>query len=143
MKIRDILAGAALIALAGCGSPAGNESGEANNSAEADASPPAANDAKPADDGSTEAAAAPAADGTLSRDYLVGRWTNSGDCADAIEFRADGSMTGPFGEAAQWELRGDQLFMVGNPDPLTVVVIDQATMQTTNPSGTQRRATRC
>ena len=143
MKTRYTLAGAAIFALAACGTPAGNESGEANNSAVvADPMPPAANDAKPADNATSDAAA-PAGDGALTRDYLVGRWTNSGDCGDAIEFRADGSMTGPFGETAQWELRGDQLFMVGNPDPLTVVVIDQATMQTTNPGGTQRRATRC
>ena len=79
----------------------------------------------------------------LDRDYIVGRWTNSGDCADAIEFRADGGMVGPFGEDARWELRGDRLFMVGNPDPLRIAVVDERTMTTTGPSGNTRRATRC
>jgi hypothetical protein len=134
-----------LLALTACGGQAANNSVEAANEATTGGNAAAASD-KPAEPAANASvAAAPTATGgaTLTRDYVVGRWTNTGDCADAIEFRADGGMAGPFGEDARWELRGDQLFMVGNPDPLRIVVVDERTMTTTGPSGNARRATRC
>jgi len=144
-SVTNAAAIALILALTACGGQAANNSTEAAND-----STTAGNAAAPSDQpveapANATAAAAPPAGGsaTLTRDYIVGRWTNTGDCADAIEFRGDGSMAGPFGEDARWELRGDQLFMVGNPDPLRIVVVDERTMTTTGPSGNQRRATRC
>ena len=79
----------------------------------------------------------------MSREYIVGRWTDTSDCADAMDFRADGTLHAPFGEAGRWELNGDKLINVGNPNQLTVRVIDQNTMETTSGTGSTTRVTRC
>lgn len=141
MTMRTTLAGAALLALAACNAPAGNNSSEANAAAPA-GNQTVANEAAPAPAGN-ETAAAPAGSATLSREFIVGRWTETSDCADAMDFRADGSLHAPFGDAGRWELDGDKLINVGNPNQLTVRVIDQNTMETTNGSGRTTRVTRC
>ena len=142
MRIAPSLTIASLLALAACGSTAANDSVDAGNAATANVADPAANQAKP-DEATNSATATPAAGAALTQEYIVGRWTDSGNCADAIEFRADGAMVGPFGQDARWELRGSDLYMVGNPDPLRMTVVDQRTMEMVRPSGDRRRATRC
>lgn len=149
MRNRAMLAGAALLALAGCdslGGAGGNNSADANvaitveNSASA-AAPANAAEAAPPPAGNTVASTGPAP----TRDYIVGRWTDTGNCADAIQFQADGTLLGPGGggQPERWELNGNQLAMVGNPMTLTVAVVDQDTMDTTNTEGRIRRVTRC
>lgn len=143
MTMRLTVAAVGLLALAACGGSAGNNSTAANEVAPA-GNEAAANSATPAP-ASNETAAAPAGSATLSRDYIVGRWTDTTDCADAMDFRADGTLhaPAPIGEAGRWELNGDKLINVGNPNQLTVRVIDQNTMETTNASGNATRVTRC
>ena len=52
--------------------------------------------------------AEPTADSNaVTRDWLVGRWATSGDCATAIEYKADGSF--PALSGATWTLSGDRL----------------------------------
>jgi hypothetical protein len=91
-----------------------------------------------ADKASTPTTAAAGAAPT--RDYIVGKWGEDGDCTLAIEFRADGSTDGPFGN---WSLNGDQLSMADNPQVMTVSVIDQNTMQSVRAGDRPRRLTRC
>lgn len=142
MTMRTIFAAATLLALVACNAPAGNNSAAANDVAPGNEA--ATNSATPAPVGN-ETAAAPAGSATLSRDYIVGRWTDTTDCADAMDFRADGTLHAPtpLGEAGRWELNGDRLVNVGNPNELTIRVIDQNTMETTNSAGRTTRVTRC
>ncbi len=137
MKITTILAGASALVLMACNAQDGNQSGGDDAAAENAAAPANAVAAAPAP-------AAPAAGSTeLTRDFIVGRWTDSGDCADALDFRADGTLQAPFGDGGRWELNGNRLINVGNPRELTVTVIDADTMDTANPDGATRRVTRC
>ena len=143
MKTRISLAAAALVLVSCGGTPAGNESNVAADNTAAPADNAAEAPAQPAGGANVAAPAGEGASASLSRDYIVGRWTETGDCADAIEFRADGSLIGPFGESARWELRGNELYMVDNPEPLVVTVVDANTMETVHTGGRTRRPTRC
>ncbi len=135
MRTKLILVGAAAFALAACNAQAGNQS---------DGNEAAANVAAPANEATAAPAPAPATtSGTFSRDLMVGRWTDSGDCADALNFAADGTLQGPFGDGGRWEVNGNRLINVGNPRELTITVIDADTLDTTTPEGETRRVTRC
>lgn len=142
---------ASLLALAACGGgsagndsvnaeAAANQSGEANGAAAAEAPKPAGN----ASDGNAAAAAsASGGSATLSRDYLVGRWTEMDDCEGAAtEFRADGSFLFPWGDTGSWTLTGNRLRLSSNTDELQLRVIDRNTLEVTSPSRTYR-STRC
>lgn len=138
MKV-TLIVGMAALALASCNAEAGNNSAGTNAAAENAAAP--ANEAAPANAAAAESNGTATAE--LSRDYVVGRWTDSPDCADAMEFRADGTLHSPAGDMGRWELNGDQLVNVGNPRALTIRVIDANTMETVNPEGATHRVTRC
>ncbi len=138
---------ATLAALSACGGGATNEAGnEAGNGAGDNVAEAPANEAA-TDNGTktdgNETAAAPAGDGTLSTAYMVGRWSDSGDCADVTEFRADGTFLFPWGDTGQWTLNGDQLTLTGNTSPHRIRVIDQNTLERTTGSGSTTRVTRC
>jgi hypothetical protein len=49
----------------------------------------------------------------VSRQMLIGRWTDSGDCGVAIDFFSDGRFTVPTG-GGRWTLTGDQLSFIGS-----------------------------
>ncbi len=133
MKIYAMLAISAGLLLAACGGPAANDSAAAgDNAAEANGAAPAAAEAAPA--------ATPAAGTAPTREFVVGRWGDDGDCTLAIDFRADGTTDGPFGN---WTLDGDRLSMADNPQVMTVSVIDQNTMESRLEGGPPRRMTRC
>lgn len=79
------------------------------------------------------------------RALLIGRWTDSGDCASATEFRADGSFTSPVG-AGRWTLESEYLTLSGaGPDDAEVAIqeIDRREMATISPTGRIGRWTRC
>jgi hypothetical protein len=149
MNSKTILALAmAASALAACNGAATNEAANAaGNAATNEAAAPAnaAADAKPADAApANSATAAPAGDSTtLDRAYLVGRWTDDGDCSAVTEFRADGSFLYPWGDTGQWTLAGDQLTLAGNTGAFTIRVIDANTLERTSAGGTPHRSTRC
>lgn len=142
MKLYVIFAAGAALGLAACGGTASNEV------AANDAAPPAENIVLPADEnvaapapaGNETAAATPAAGAAPTREFVVGRWGDSGDCTLAIDFRADGTTDGPFGN---WTLEGNRLSMADNPQVMTVTVIDQNTMESRLEGGPPRRMTRC
>ena len=131
---------ASLLMLAACGGGADKSASSAVGSANEAA--PAAPAAAPGN-AVNQAAATPAAagDGTVTREYLVGRWTEEemNDCAGAAtEFRADGTFAFPWGDTGQWTLAGDQLTMTGNSNALTLRVVDPNTVEIRSPSRTYR-----
>lgn len=138
MKIPNLAATGLLVVLAACGGTAGNEANVAGNSADGPVANTAA--AEPAPAPATTAAADLS---TMSQAYIVGRWGEGGDCADPLEFKADGTMAGSMFDGERWRLDGDQLIMVGNPNALTVTRIDDDHMTTANSQGRTVTVTRC
>ncbi|MEA3041220.1 MAG: hypothetical protein QOC65_709 [Sphingomonadales bacterium] len=90
-------------------------------------------------------AAAPAATSAVpvTSAFLVGYWTDDGDCTNVIEFRPDGTFQAPSGTGL-WMLTRDKLIFQGvrtvtarvqAPDPNTIILI--------HPDGSIGRSTRC
>ena len=138
-------AAASLIMLGACGD-GGADDGAANGAnaaAPVNEAAPAASAASSGND-VNQASAAPAAtpaDGAVTREFLVGRWTEEemNDCAGAVtEFRTDGSFAFPWGDTGRWTLDGDRLTMTGNDNALTVRAVDANTIEVRSPSRTYR-----
>ena len=113
-----VMAGVAL-ALGGCNAADPEPQGPAisNIAAKATEPPPAANAQHPAltkvDEVEFQTAAEPAAapdPGNVTRAWFAGRWTDTGDCAQAGEFAANGSN----------DRSGE--FLLHGPDTLTLAV---------------------
>jgi hypothetical protein len=117
---------AILLGLAGCNRAAASAGG--NQSANA-ATPAAA-----------PASAAPTADNV----FLVGCWTDTGDCSNATDFDADGQFRTSNGTSGQWNLAGNRLTPPGVMTPTAqVVAIDRNTLEIVNPEGSRGRSMRC
>lgn len=138
MNYRILSAGAALMLVACGGQPATNEAAaDTANSAEAT---PAAetSEAAPAADAAT---ATPAKGAAPTKEFMVGKWGEAGECELALEFKADGSLVGP---VDRWELNGAELTLVGLPQKMVLSVIDDKTMESRlDGTGQPRRLTRC
>ena len=144
MRLATALMTTAVLWLTACGGAEDNKAAD-NASAEAGANSTAtaeeAATVAPSDNASTATATATATAGAApTRDYVVGRWGEDGDCTLAIDFRADGTTDGPFGN---WTLEGNQLTMADNPQAMTVRVVDPDTMSSVGADGRTRRLTRC
>lgn len=88
-----------------------------------------------------------AADGALSADYMVGKWSATDEnCADTLEFRKDGTVVTPFGNA-KWALNGDKLavdFGEGSKvDPSTIKALGPDRIEITKGSGNKETQKRC
>lgn len=82
----------------------------------------------------------------VDRAFLIGRWTDSGDCREAGQFQADGQYTNAAGTVAGWALEGDRLIMTfagAAPRALQVSALDQNTLNVVNPDGSRARSMRC
>ena len=143
---------AAMLALTACdrlgigGSGAANTSANASgNSADASKDTPGTPPAASSDGKDLAAGATPASSAvTLDRAYVVGRWTDNGDCSVAAEFGEDGRFEANNGTGGLWNLQGDRLTMTGSSTlTLQIVPIDQNTMNVVNPDGSLGRSTRC
>src|SRR5687768_8541332 len=87
--------------LAACG---GNEVAEANNEAVAVNEPAPTPEAE-----NLVVPAASTAAGDVSAQYMTGKWSAIDEnCAETLEFRNDGKVTTPVGDA-NWTLAGDKL----------------------------------
>lgn len=116
--MRTYLAMAAALSLAACGGEKAADEAKMDDAAASTADAAAA----PA-----VAAATPAAGSAPTKEYIVGKWAEEGDCGTmAIEFKADGSMVGP---ADKWELDGNALSFVGMPQKMMLSVVDDKTMK--------------
>ena len=149
MRCKPMLILAVSTALLGACNRASTEAeanGTANTASGNDSGAPAnaaGEAAKPESTVTAASGATTGGSGGLDRAYLVGRWSDDGDCSAATEFRADGTFLFPWGDTGQWTLAGDQLTLTGNTHPFTIRVIDANTLERTAAGGTPRRVTRC
>ena len=143
--MRIVIVAAAALAAASCAAEdsaqVGNEAAAAAGNAVAPVAAPAVAAAPaPAKEGGPAAAAS----GGLDRAFLVGRWTETENCAEeAIEFRPDGSFVFPWGEEGQWTLEGSRLAMVGNPQTIDLEIVSPDELRATKATGNVRRWQRC
>ena len=53
----------------------------------------------------------------VTMDYLLGRWSDSGDCQrDWVDFRSDGGFTTAAGGNGRWRLEGDTIIFMGQSE---------------------------
>ena len=146
-------AAAALAGLAACDALglSGNDSAGGNaaantvvtNTADANAAAPAAGGKDPA--AGTSAAASSFTPGdAVTAAFLFGRWTDTGDCSQTIEFKDDGTFVTPNGASGMWTLNGDRLTFQGSTTVSAQVSAPNAdTIMLTHPNGSVGRSTRC
>jgi hypothetical protein len=99
-----------------------------------------------ASSGSAQApATAPARPMPILPERLVGRWSDSGDCARYVVFRSDGTFRAPTGGEGNWRLNRGRLTMAGGGTTrvLTVRRLDTTTLEVENPDGSVGRSRRC
>ena len=91
-----------------------------------------------------ETAAAPAP-APIEASRLVGRWSESPDCASGFEFRADGSFTVAEGGEGRWVLDGDTLTLTGEAGSARVRLrqLDARAMVAEDEEGRTSRSVRC
>jgi hypothetical protein len=141
MTLTMIAAG--LLAACGGASGNGNDAAAAENLADAAAAP----EAPAPDNAATATPAAAAVGGAPTVDYMVGKWSAMDeDCSDTLEFRKDGTLTTPIGDA-KWTLVGDKLTMDygdGSKQPSsTIKVLSQDRIEITRASGGKETEKRC
>jgi hypothetical protein len=89
-----------------------------------------------------------AAEVRLDRQFLIGRWTDDGDCGPdsetAIDFTPDGRFLAANSSIGLWRLEGDALTMTGERTiTIRIVPVDHDTITVINPDGSLGRSTRC
>jgi len=83
---------------------------------------------------------------TLDTNFLIGRWTDDGNCSNALEFTSNGTFIAADGGSGVWYVQGNQLTLSGpgGTQALQVNVIDQNTVSVTMPDGSAGGvSTRC
>lgn len=80
----------------------------------------------------------------LTREFLVGRWGDNGDCNAAVVFNADGTYQ-IGGAPGRWTLAGDIITMSGAAGsfPLRAQVLNQNQILIGNPDGSVGISQRC
>lgn len=83
-------------------------------------------------------------DAGVDNDFMIGRWTDDGDCNDAVEFAEGGVFHTPEGAVGRWSLVGDRLTVSGAGTlTMRIVPVDDDTIDVINADGGQGRSTRC
>jgi len=78
------------------------------------------------------------------RAFMVGAWTDNGDCADAATLADDGRFATANGAQGLWHMEAGRLTMTGSSTMiLQVTPVDRNTIAVVNPDGTRGRSTRC
>jgi hypothetical protein len=81
--------------------------------------------------------------GEVTPAFLVGRWTDTGDCTKTIEFLSDGRFTTAAGNG-MWTLNGDRLTFQGSSTvSAQIAAPNQDTIMLTHADGSVGRSTRC
>ena len=135
MKKHLILAAVCTLALAACGK---GEKPEAAASESAAASAPAAATSESA--AASPAAAAAASGDKPTKEFVVGKWGNDGDCSLAIDLKADGTSDGPFGK---WTYADGVISFPEAPEMKINVTVDGKNMKSVNAQGGKHEMTRC
>lgn len=81
----------------------------------------------------------------VDRNFLIGSWSDTGDCSTTVAFTADGGYATADGAEGQWSLAGDTLTLSGETGAtrLTIIPIDRNTMEMIGEDGSHDRSTRC
>ncbi len=82
----------------------------------------------------------------LSVDFLIGSWGDNGDCKAPVVLNGDGTFVmAATGGQGQWQLNENRLIMAGQGGifELRVAIIDQSTLQITNPDNSVGVSQRC
>jgi len=87
----------------------------------------------------------PTARVAVDREFLIGSWSDAGDCSTSVAFAPDGAYATADGAEGQWELTGDTLTLSGEGGAtrLTIIPIDHNTMEVIGEDGSHDRSTRC
>lgn len=88
---------------------------------------------------------APTARQAVDREFLIGTWSDQGDCSSTVAFTADGGYATADGAEGQWSLAGDTLTLSGEAGSttMTIIPIDRNTMEVVGEDGSHDRSTRC
>lgn len=80
---------------------------------------------------------------SLNRSFLIGLWTDDGDCDHAVEFLGDGRYFAG-SSAGIWQLDGHELTLTSNSIlVMRVVPIDEDTIGVIGEDGSVGQSTRC
>ena len=143
MKLSGLVMMTSLLAMLGAGgsATAGVAAGSAATALLGEAQ--ASGSGKPDSPGS-EPSSTRSSHALLNRAYLLGRWTDNGDCSNAIELSQDATFTTATGARGLWNLDDDRLTMSGrNTLTIRIAPIDQNTITVINGDGSLGRSTRC
>lgn len=135
MNLRITTTALAALALAGC-------AGQSTPAAEvSDAASPPPTSSAMASSAAPTPTVVPAKGEKPTREFVVGKWGTNGDCTMAIDLRPDGTSDGPFGN---WTYTDGVIGFADEPDfKVSVTVIDDNSMQSTNGDGKTSTMTRC
>jgi hypothetical protein len=98
--------------------------------------------------GAAQTGTGPVADAgriAVNRDFLIGNWSDAGDCSVTVAFVADGTFATADGDQGVWSLSGDSLTLTGAAGTriVTIIPIDRDTMEVVGENGAHDRTTRC
>lgn len=81
----------------------------------------------------------------VDRDFLIGSWSDAGDCNTAVVFVGDGTFATADGDQGLWALEGNALILTGaaGTRTVTIIPIDRDTMDVVGEDGAHDRSTRC
>lgn len=137
------LLAAAILALGACG----GEAEQANDTNAADAALTENEAAALTNEAATPPPSAPGSAAALSADYMAGKWSAiDEDCSEVLEFREDGMVVTPIGEA-KWTVAGDQLTIdyddESTPTVSTIRLLGPDRIEITTASGRKETQKRC
>ena len=79
-----------------------------------------------------------------SPQFVLGRWTDSGNCAEFVDFRTDGSFLTSTGAHGTWSLAGDRLTFQGSTTIVArLVPTGRDSLTLVHDDGSQGASTRC
>ncbi|WP_293305366.1 hypothetical protein [Mycolicibacterium sp.] len=91
--------------------------------------------------GTAVPAPGPSKGDTPTRDFVIGKWGTNGNCESSLDLRADGTTDGPVGD---WTYSDGVIGFTDVPElRVTVTVIDDESMDSTNADGDKAIMTRC
>lgn len=79
-----------------------------------------------------------------TRAFMIGHWTDNGDCNNVIQFRDDGRFVLSNGHSGKWSLAGDQLtFSAASSVTSKIEVVNTDEVKLTHKDGSIGGSTRC
>lgn len=80
----------------------------------------------------------------VTREFLIGRWTDNGNCADAVDFRADGTFLTSQQASGRWQLDGGRIRFIGQREVTARIrATGQDRLELTHDDGSVGASTRC